>query len=193
LIVYANQINDYIFLRPYGVTTGITGTFPFFIYDQTNAFFLGSDLDIRYKHSPSWTSEVKVSYVYAVERGSNQPFLEIPPFNVNYSLDYERRPWSYGVNLNYTATQWNAPPIIEPIDFDNGEAEFTQDEIFDFMAPPPHYLLLGAQASYEKKQWNVTVRGDNLLNASYRIYTDRLRYFADAPGRNLSISLGFEF
>ncbi|MEM9329543.1 MAG: TonB-dependent receptor [Bacteroidota bacterium] len=47
LIVYANQINDYIFLRPYGVTTGITGTFPFFIYDQTNAFFLGSDLDIR--------------------------------------------------------------------------------------------------------------------------------------------------
>ncbi len=193
LVAYVNQINDYIFLRPYGITTGIAGTFPFFIYDQTNALFLGSDFDIRYKHSASWTSEAKISYVYATELKSNQPFLEIPPFNVSYAIDYNKGNWAYGVNLNYTAKQWHAPPVIPPIDFQNGDAEFNQDEIFDFMAPPDAYLLIGAKVAYDKRPWHVTVQADNLLNSSYRVYTDRLRYFADAPGRNVSFTLGFEF
>ena len=136
---------------------------------------------------------MKISYVYAVETKSGQAFLEIPPLNVNYSLDYNKGNWYYGLTLNYTAKQWHAPPVNDPILFEDGTAEVNLDDIFDFMAPPDHYLLVGAKASFEKKQWNVTLRGDNLLNATYRIYTDRLRYFADAPGRNISLSLGFEF
>ena len=192
-ILYANQINDYIFLRPFGITINVAGTFPFFVYDQTDALFLGSDWDIRYHHTPTLTSEVKISYVYALELENRQPFIEIPPLNINYSLDYSKGNWSYGLNMNYTAEQWHAPGVIQPIDFQDGNAEVNPDEIFDFMSPPGDFFLVGAKVGYQKSRWNLAVESNNLLNTSYRVYTDRLRYFSDAPGRNFSISVGYEF
>ncbi len=193
LVVYANQINDYIFLRPYGITTGIAGTFPYFIYDQTNALFIGSDWDIQFFHSQNWTSEVKISYVYATELKSKQAFLEIPPLNINYEIDYEKYSWSYGLSLNYSAKQWNAPPVIDPINFQSGNVEFERDEIFDFMSPPDDYLLVGGKVSYRKNQWNITLNSNNLLNVNYRVYTNRLRYFADETGFNLNLAINYSF
>ncbi len=192
-VFYANHIDNYIFLRPFGITTNVAGTFPFFIYDQTNALFVGSDWDIRYQHTPSWTSEVKISYVHATELKNSQPFVEIPPLNVNYTIDYTNGSWSYGLDVNYTARQWNAPIVIQPADFQNGEAEVSRDEIFDFMSPPDDYFLLNGGVEYRKTRWNAEVKINNLLNTSYRAYTDRLRYFADAPGRNFSFALGYQF
>ena len=193
LVAYVNQINDYIFLRPFGITTGVAGTFPYFIYDQTNALFIGSDLDIRYHHTTSWTSEAKISYVWAQEREKNQPFIEIPPLNVNYSIDYHKNNFGAGLNLNYHSRQGNAPEVIEPEAFQNRTAEVTQDNIFDFMAAPDAFLLVGAEATYQWKGLTTELKVDNLFNTSYRVYTDRLRYFADATGRNFSLSIGFQF
>ena len=192
-VVYANRINDYIFLRPFGVSVNIAGTFPFFIYSQTDALFLGGDWDFRYRHSDKFTSEAKVSYVYATELENDQPFIEIPPFNVNYELAYKSGNWGAAVKLDYMAQQWNAPRTIEPGSFQNGGAEFAQNEIFDFMDAPEAFLLVGARLSYQKNALNVVLSGDNLLNQAYRSNTDRLRYFGDAPGRNVSLSVGVGF
>ncbi len=193
-IVYANQINNYIFLRPYGITTGVRGTFPFFIYDQTDALFIGSDWDIRYRHTNALTSELKVSYLYAKSIERDQPLLEIPPFNIDYALALEKGPFTYELNLNYTARQWNAPAVIEPSGFNSGEITIDRNnEIFDFMAPPDDYFLIGGKITYQKNHWNAAFNVDNLLNSSYRVYTDRLRYFADAPGRNFSFALEYKF
>ncbi len=193
IILYANHIRNYIFLRPYGITTGIAGTFPFFIYDQTDAFFIGSDWDFQIRHTEYLNSEVKVSYVYATELENNQPFLEIPPFNINYSIEYQKKSWSYGLNFNYSAQQWNAPPVINPIEFQDGTPEFNQDEIFDFMSPPSDFFLVGGKLGFQRSRYNAELRVDNLLNTSYRVYTDRLRYFSDALGRNFTLSLQFSF
>ena len=192
-IVYANQINDYIFLRPFGITINVAGTFPYFLYDQTNAFFLGSDWDLRYRHSTSLYSEIKVSYVYATELKQNQPFIEIPPLNISYSLDYKKGHWGFGVNLNYTATQWNAPDVIEPITFQNGNVEVVPEDFFDFMVAPEDFFLAGLNGSYEKDRFKLQLKVDNLLNTSYRIYTNRLRYFSDEPGRNFTVSATYQF
>ncbi len=192
-VLYANQINDYIFLRPFGITINVAGTFPFFLYDQTNALFLGSDWDLQYKHTPVLTSEAKISYVFATELKNNQPFIDIPPLNFHYALDYKKGSWNGSLNLNYTATQWNAPDVIEPIEFQNGNVEVVPEEFFDFMLPPDDYFLLGAKASYEKNKLKVEIKVDNILNTTYRIYTNRLRYFADEPGRNFSLSATYQF
>lgn len=192
-IFYANKINNYIFLRPYGITTGIAGTFPFFIYDQTDALFLGTDWDIRFNHSKLLSSEIKVSYVYAIGTENQQALVEIPPLNISYAIDYTKGPWSYGLTFDYTARQWNEPPTINPIDFQNGDATINRDEIFDFMLPPDHFFLLGGEVAYQKSHWNAAFNVNNLLNTSYRIYTDRQRYFADAPGRNFSLALAYKF
>lgn len=192
-IFYVNRINDYIFLRPFGVTTNVAGTFPYFLYDQTNALFMGSDWDIRYKHSQSLTSEVKISYVWANELENDQPFIEIPPLNINYAFDYKKGYWTLGLNLNYTARQWNAPVVINPIEFQNNNIEVDPNQIFDFMSAPADYLLFGAKMAYKKDVWNIELKGNNLFNSSYRVYTDRLRYFSEAPGRNFIISFGYKF
>lgn len=193
LVFYANQINNYIFLRPNGVTVGIAGTFPYFLYDQTNAFFIGSDWDIRFFHSRKFTSEVKVSYVYASETENKQPLLEIPPLNIDYSLDYLKGAFGYSFNLNYTARQWHAPGVIDPIRFQEGTVEVDPNVIFDFMAPPESYLLIGGRIFYQKDRWKLDLNIQNMVNKSYRIYTDRLRYYTDAIGRNVSFSLEYSF
>lgn len=194
LVIYANQINDYIFLRPHGITVNVAGTFPYFIYDQTDALFLGADFDFRWKYFDRLSSEVKASYVYAIERGTRQAFLEIPPLNIQYTLDYQSEAWYYGLKFDYTAEQWNSPPVIEPGDITNESVDIDpNNDIFDFMQPPGAYFLIGGKIGYQKDHWKLEFNMDNLLNTPYRIYTDRLRYFADAPGRNFSIALEYSF
>ncbi len=193
LIVHANRINDYIFLRPFGVTTNVAGTFPFFIFSQTNALFLGSDLDIKYRHSNQLTSEAKISYVYAKETENDQAFIEIPPLNIHYNLAFTKDRWELGLKLDYTAEQWHAPGVIEPGAFQNGGVEFSQDDIFDFMEVPAAYFLVGGNVSYTYKTLTVELGVENFLNTSYRSATDRLRYFSYAPGRNVSLTIGSKF
>jgi iron complex outermembrane receptor protein len=192
-IFHINRINNYIFLRPFGVTTNVAGTFPFFLYQQTDALFLGSDWDVRFRHTEQFTSEAKISYVYANDTENNQPFLEIPPLNLSYSIEYNRGSWDLGLRLDYMAQQWNAPDVIEPIRFQNNMQEITPDEIFDFMEPPNSYFRAGCKVNYQYKSLSTSLRVDNLLNTSYRSYTDRLRYFSDAMGRNISLSISLEF
>ena len=192
-ILHANRINNYIFLRPFGVTTNVAGTFPFFIFQQTNAIFIGSDWDIRYRHSDILTSEAKLSYVYARETEIDQPFIEIPPLNLNYSLEYTRDHWGCSFMVGYMAEQWFAPSVIEPASFQGSGVEINPDEIFDFTAPPEAFLLFGVKVDYRWKSLHAELKVNNMLNTAYRAYTDRLRYFGDAPGRNISLSVSFDF
>ncbi len=194
LIVYANRINNYIFLRPFGLTTNIRGpNFPFFLFDQTDALFIGTDWDIRYSHSQSITSEVKISYVYGQSVERDQPLLEIPPLNIEYAFQHEIGSWHYALNLSYTAEQWNDPLIIEPLELGEENLVDRNTDIFDFMEVPNGYFLVGAEVGYNRNSWNVEVKANNLLNTSYRSNTNKLRYFADAPGRNLSFSVQYSF
>ena len=141
-----------------------------------------------------FTSEVRLSYVHAKSVDRQQPLLEIPPLNINYSLEFKKGPWNAGLSLSYTAQQWNAPPAVDPVSIAEGDIEIDrQTVIFDYMASPDGYLLLGSNISYKKKAWNVAFNVDNLFNTSYRIYTDRLRYFADAPGRNFALAVEYSF
>lgn len=192
-IFHINRINDYIFLRPFGITTNVAGTFPFFIFSQTNALFLGSDWDFRYQHSEHLTSEAKISYVYATETENDQPFIEIPPLNVNYALEFTKGQWGCALNIDYMAEQTHAPIVIEPVAFQNGGVELTQNEIFDFTTPPGDYFLLGAKLNYQHELLRIGLEVRNILNTTYRSYTNRLRYFSDAPGRNISFTIGANF
>jgi iron complex outermembrane receptor protein len=193
-IFYVNQINNFIFLRPYGVSSTVAGIFPFFLYDQANAIFYGTDWDLRYKHNQAFTSEFKVSYVHATSVDREQPLLEIPPLNMMYFIDYRKGPWNVGLTFNYTAKQWNAPPVVDPGQIQDGNLDVDRNTvIFDFMAPPDGYFLVGSRMGFQRKAWNVEFNVNNLLNTSYRIYTDRLRYFADAPGRNFNVAVEFSF
>ena len=67
----------------------------------------------------------------------------------------------------------------------------------DFFDMPDAYLLWGASAetSFRIKQnqliFSLTL--ENAFNTAYRDYLDRLRYFSDDIGRNLTFGLQYKF
>jgi iron complex outermembrane receptor protein len=67
----------------------------------------------------------------------------------------------------------------------------------DFVLPPDAYHLTGLQTQYKwttkSNEWLLTLRVDNLFNQVYRDYLNRLRYFADETGTNVSLGLLFQF
>ena len=67
----------------------------------------------------------------------------------------------------------------------------------DLAPPPPGYVLLGASFDGRLYLWGETVRvgvdGFNLLNTAYRDYTSLTRYYADQPGLDVRLRLGWEF
>ncbi|MFM8450933.1 MAG: TonB-dependent receptor, partial [Haliscomenobacter sp.] len=63
----------------------------------------------------------------------------------------------------------------------------------DYTPPPDGYLRLDAEAAYtthiRKQHLEIGLSVLNLLNTRYRDYLNRLRYFAEEPGRNLVIRI----
>lgn len=190
-VFYVNEIAGYFFLRPYGLTNTVRGTFPYFIWDQTRARLVGMDLDVRVKHTPHLESELKAAYVLARDVNTHQVFLEVPPFNGQYRLSVTRNAWSAGVELEYMARQGQAPEVISTNEIIEG-VEIDTKKFFDLREAPAGYFLLNADVSFKKRSWSVRAAVENVLNESYRTYTDRLRYFADNPGLNVLLGVSYE-
>jgi iron complex outermembrane receptor protein len=70
-------------------------------------------------------------------------------------------------------------------------------EAQDILAPPPAFGLLdftiGLKEVWSGYVYTLSLRGNNILGTRYRQYMDRLRYFADSPGRNITLDIGIEF
>ncbi|WP_258103469.1 TonB-dependent receptor [Marinoscillum sp. MHG1-6] len=198
--VYTNYIANYIYTRSAGVTQTVRGAFPYFIYDQDNAFFTGFDAEAKLDHNELLSSQASASYVYARNMGQGGSyFVGTPPAQINYSLFIEPDlPFGDLTRLTlkgrYYFHQWLAPRVIsvdQILEADaNGENLFSSDNsAFDLMSPPKGYFLmdLGYKMVFGKLHVSFVVA--NVLDISYRNYTDRMRYFADEMGRNLTLSL----
>jgi iron complex outermembrane receptor protein len=79
------------------------------------------------------------------------------------------------INNSFVAKQWRAPAGV------------------DFAPPPPAYYLVGidvgSQLQLKKQIMYLNFSATNLLNASYREYLDRFRYYCDAVGVSYNVRL----
>ena len=190
---YVNYIQDYFFTRPYGLTNTVRGFFPFFIYDQTDALYAGFDLDIRKQHSLHMESEFKMSYIYARDVKNNQFFLGIPPLQLAYAMKKTFNGLQLNINGTWTSKQWNHPNVFSPDQLVSTGVIPDRSGTFDFVASPKGYFLLNTAVTYTYDNLKAHARINNVLNTSYRSYTDRIRYFADDLGRNFSLTLDCAF
>ena len=200
---YANLIFNYFWLRPGGITTNTRGAYPFFRYNQSNALFTGTDVELTIPFAERLKISSRTSLIRAADI-TNHDFLSfIPASRSEVRLRYEKPNAGKARNVfaeltgNHVFRQWRAPRTISPADFLAASRTGTnplngESSNFDFMAPPQGYFLLNARIGFsvpgKRARYDFLLSGDNLLNTSYREYTNRFRYYADDLGRNIRFS-----
>lgn len=206
--IYANIINHYIYLKPVGVTQNIRGVYPYFRYSQTDVLFAGADISSSISLTSKLKGKQSASLLRVFNRSGvgNMPF--IPPNRFDWSLRFEEpksfllKGFFFETKARLTANQGNAPRVVSPSQIISAKEQgidlfATDQSIFDFAPAPKAYWLLSlitgfsVSAGASKIDFGLSV--ENLLNTSYREYTNRFRYYAYDRGRNFIFSIRVNF
>ncbi|GAA4453736.1 TonB-dependent receptor [Rurimicrobium arvi] len=186
--VYAQRINNFIYLSPSGSVLTIRGYYNTFTYMQTDAFLRGADITAHYDAGIHWRFEGKASVLRARDISKNDWLILMPSDRFSGSIRYERslndhfRDCFAALNGQYVSKQIHIPANFS--DLDN-------------LMPPDAYFLLGAEAgttcTIRKRSINISLSVSNLLNRNYRDYMDVFRYFLNQQGRNFAVNLRVPF
>lgn len=189
-LVYHQYFQDYIYLKPQDeVRLTIIGAFPVFKYEQTNAQIYGLDLSTRFTLWNVVFGQLKYSYLRGEDIKNKNGLINMPANSLYGSLVYRvLKPIKISKKVKLDALEFEV----------NNKFVFKQTNVLpeqDFVAAPSAYNLLGLKAStnilFSKYKFRVFAKAENVLNASYRDYLNRQRYFAD--GNGVSVTLGFNF
>lgn len=197
---YANYITNFIFSRPIGVLGTARGPMPTFIFDQTNALFLGADLTYTTNYHKNGTAKIGGSYIYSRNTTRNETLINQPPIALHAQFKHSFYQLGKVDNIvvallpSYTFRQFQAPRTIAVRDLVAGTTALAvNDPIFDFQAAPAGYFLLHAFITIQKGPFALNLEVRNALNTSYRDYLNNMRYFADELGINFISSLSYQF
>lgn len=203
---YINYIFNYIYLKPRGITETGRGPFPYFRYTQTDASFTGVDASTQYEFSHKLSIRASASLLRAKDVTQNDFLIFIPSNRYDVSLRYEskanKKVFFAQAKLKYVAEQKRAPRKVNPEEIvaanEQGIDLFATDtRNFDFMTAPQGYALLsvstGLSIPVNNTKLDFRLSADNLANSRYREYTNRMRYFANEIGRNVSIAVNLSF
>lgn len=195
--VFYNNIRDFMYLRPLNFILTNRGPFPVWSYEQTDAEMFGIDFSTTYMLSDAVELLNKTAFIKGYNLKTDTPLIDIPSFNTTNQITYRNEAWH-----NFLArlkSEW----VFEQNEFPN--FDFTvEDQLTGEMIPirisqpPPAYHLLhfSSEATFalnEKTSLNVTFGINNLFNTSYRNYLNRLRFFADDLGRNITLQVQLNY
>lgn len=185
ITIYADRINDYIYLRPAGMELTVRGAFPVFQYTATDALLTGADARVMYRFTEHWSWELRGSTVRARDLKLNEWLFQMPSDRLENTITRKidaRGEWG-ALELSLISTLVLRQQRI-PVGL-------------DFSLPPDTYHLVGCQASVARKigvrEMRFGLRGTNLINAHYRDYMDRFRYYADARGADITLWITCSF
>lgn len=171
--LYYDNFNDYIFQ----LDTGLENEeLPVRQWSQQDATFYGGEIELRYDVGDFSNGHWQVFSFADLVRAefkddSNVP--RIPPARIGLGAEWDLNSWAANVI-------WiNAS---------------SQTRIAEYETPTPGYNLLNAEASYlfgaeDNAQWEVYLKGHNLLNEDIRNSTSFLKDQAPQIGRNFILGL----
>ena len=205
---FVNYIFNYIYLKPTGIKRTLSGTAPSFRYNQTDALFVGADLMAVWNVTRQIKITPQVSLIRASDVTNDDRLLFIPSNKYELTIRFEE-PTQFKLNkffieskLKYVARQNRGPRVISPSEIleaqeQNIDLFSDNDDIYDYAEAPDGYALLNLSTGFsinrEKVRYDIRLAAENVLNTSYREYTNRFRYYADDLGRNFLISLKCNF
>ena len=160
----------------------IRGAFPVLAYAQADALLAGVDFDA---HAPLGPLQLGLTanYLYGRRAGA-QALPDLAPFRTVFDLGYSRslrrelKDWRVNLKGEYTARQTQVPVNV-------------------FAPAPDDFFLVHFETSAHLAVWGHTLgvhlAARNLFDVAYRDYLDRLRFYADRPGRDVQLRLLYDF
>ena len=200
ITLHSNYISNYIFDKPIGLFQTIRGPMPYFVFDQTDVLFLGSDITYRRDVSKKLRSSFTFGYLFTknFNRGGN--LIDQPPIRINNTFNWTTNNFwkinssEISITPSYTFNQFRAPETITPDELINNFETFNpQSDIFDFKDAPEGYFLIDFLWKFKIRALDCSLVVKNTLNKKYRNYLNEMRYFADEPGRNFLINFSYKF
>ena len=194
---FSNQINDFIYLKPTGTQSTIRGAFPVWEYFKTNAILVGVDTSFDYQFTKSWSLNSSLSYVYGQNTEEDIPLIDIPTFKLNNALSYKLKKWNH-LNIRL-AHEWAGKQKRYPnYNFETYIPTTEEYLEVDISTPPNAFQLIHLYGDVtflfnEKMNLNLMLGVTNLFDTNYREYLNRLRYYADDTGRNITIQIKFNY
>jgi iron complex outermembrane recepter protein len=201
---YVNYITNYIYLKPTGITQTLRGVFPYFLYTQTDALFIGADLSGTWQATTHISVTPKASLLRASDERNSDYLVFIPSNRYEVALRYDGHDhfkpndFYFESKAKYVDRQRRAPRVVTVPEiiqaYDEGRNIFEENDAnFDFAAAPSGYFLWNVSTGFSVKtkamKYDFRLAAENLLNTSYREYTNRFRYYADDLGRNFMLSV----
>lgn len=175
LVLYADGFDDYIYQENTGEEED---GLPVRHWSQQDADFVGAELELRYDlghhDSGHWWVFGLFDYVDGeLADGENVPLM--PPMRFGGGLDWHRDAWQ--ANLTWIHAD-------------------DHDDVADYETPTPGYDLLNAELTWrlpfiETSEWDLFLKGQNLLDEDIRNSTSYLKDQAPQIGRNFILGLRF--
>lgn len=181
---HASYYDQFIYLVPTGTPAlTIRGAYPTFEYRGVDAVLAGVDASLAARFGGRWSGALGVEMVRAQEWSIKRPLIFMPADRADLEVRYALDLFNEGRYIAVTATGVNEQFRVPGI---------------DYAPPPPTYFLLASELGWAfrlNSDFRVitALRVSNILNTSYRSYTNRLRYFADEMGRNFSLVIRVPF
>jgi iron complex outermembrane receptor protein len=177
LVVYADRFDDYIYL----VDTGEEEDgLPLRLWSQQDADFVGAELELRYDIGHYATGHWWVFGLFdtvngELDSGQNVPLM--PPTRIGLGLDWHHRGWT--ANLTWIRAD-------------------DHSDVADYETPTPGYDLLNLHLTwsvpwFERSDWELFLKGHNLLDEDIRYSTSYLKDQAPQIGRNFALGVRTSF
>mgnify|MGYP005622159723 FL=1 len=191
LTPFATKIDDFILIEPTGIRQTIRGNFQVWEYRQTQAQMYGLDLDANLSLTDNVRFVHQFSLVKGYDKTSNEPLISMPAANTLNSLVYTNP------NFNNLSIAIQSNYVFRQNEFPNTNFEVVLPDSIqtvDVSTPPSGYHLLNLNITAAiRPDMQVGLYVNNLLNTSYRNYLNRLRYYADDVGRNITLQLKYNY
>ena len=165
-----------------------SGKYPKFIYDQDDVNLYGGDIEATVRPMEGLTLVGKGEWMFArnLTRQDWLPFMPSDRYGLSGTYDFDlTRNKKYHASVSLSGLYVTKQRRFDP----------DKDLVSD--SPDPYFLLngsaeLGIKLPY-RRELKFMIVGDNILNALYKEYTDRFRYYAHERGANFSLRMLFQF
>lgn len=168
--LFYTRIRDFVVYQPTGQVHAPSGL-PIFTYERDAASMLGGEFQASVDVAPQWQLGFSADYARGARTSTDTPLPRIPPMRGLFSLQHDAASHWLGTSVRLVAEQ-------------NRVAENEETT--------PGYALVSLEGGMRVGPFRkhvVSLRVDNLLDASYRDHLSRVESRgAPMPGRNVNLT-----